>query len=317
MQAIVRIRKSAILRQSILVGVALAASGLASAQLLPPRSKGMLTLEYVYASNGQWTDAQGNDRRDWRVSRKVSVSAQMVAENHSPVAALLSGTAAEKQDMAGREQRTQRGAQKVAPMMADIEAVMQKCGEDEACMEREAMRLASTMDEGAIRSAGQDAAAAGRPMNNNYQLWRVATYDGRYTADELYNAALADPDCLSAPRSQCVSQTTRKGNGPIPVTNTPLAVMMEVDGPGKRLYISLPIAAGNMPVTRTVTGEPSDGKPGTFPDQMPFPWTRIKPIAVPIPQGLDKANGIQRVKIDGEAGEGGTLTVSWRFALTR
>ena len=305
------------LRQWILVGIALAAPALASAQLLPPRSKGTLTLEYVYASSGQWADAQGNDRRDWRVSRRVSVSAQMVAENHSPVAALLTGTAAEKQGMAGREQRTQRGAQKVAPMMADIEAVMQKCGEDEACMEREAMRLASTMDEGAIRSAGQDAAAAGRPMNNHYQLWRVATYDGRYTVDELYNAALADPDCLSAPRSQCVSQTTRKGSGPIPTTQTPLAVMMEVDGPGKRLHISLPIAAGNMPVTRTVTGKPGDGKPGSFLDQMTFPWTRIKPIVVSIPQGLANANGTQSVKIAGEFGDGGTLTINWRFALTR
>jgi hypothetical protein len=154
-------------------------------------------------------------------------------------------------------------------------------------------------------------------MNNNYQLWRVATYGGRYTADELYNAALADPDCLSAPRSQCVSQTTRKGSGPIPVTNTPLAVMMEVDGPGKRLHINLPIAAGNMPVTRTVTGKPGDGKPGTFPDQMLFPWTRIKPIVVSIPQGLDKATGTQRVKIDGERGEGGALTINWRFVLSR
>lgn len=312
-----RLRKLQIPLQWIVAALALAAPGLASAQLLPPRSQGTLTIEYVYTSSGQWADAEGNDRRDWRVSRKVTVNAQMVAENHSPVAALLPGTAAEKQDMANRQALATRGAQKNAPVMADIEAVMRKCGEDEACMEREAIKLASTMDAGAIRSAGADAAAAGRPMNNHYQLWRAARYDGRYTADELYNNALADPDCLTAPRMQCVSQIKRQGGGPIPTTKTPLAVMMEVDGPGKRLHISLPMAAGNMPVTRTVTGKVPDGKTGTFPDQMTFPWTRIKPIVVTIPQGLNNANGTQKVKIEGERGEGGTLTINWRFVMSR
>jgi len=305
------------MRASVIVTLSLTTAGLASAQVLPPRTKGLLTLDYIFQSSGQWSDAQGNDRRDWRVSRKITVNATMVAENPSPVAALLPGTAAEKAELAGRQQRAASGAQKVAPMMASIERLLEKCGDDEACMERESTALASSMDVDAVRSAGVDAAAAGRPLNNHYQLWRVATYDGRYVADELYNAALADPDCLTAPRSQCVSQTVRKGSGPIPTSATPLAVMMEVDGPGKRLQISLPVASGNMPVTRTVTGKVPDGKPGTFTDQLTFPWTRLKPVVVTIPGGLDNANGTQTVKVEGERGEGGTLTVAWSFTLAK
>ena len=296
---------------------AFAVADTALAQLLPPGSRGTLTVDYRYQSSGTEADPDGNDRRDWRVTRQVSITAQMVAEPHSAVEALLPGTAAEKADLEDRRQRAASGLRKVTPMMGDIQRLLQKCGEDEACMQRESMALANTMDKDTMRSAGEDAAAAGGPLNNHYQLWRVGTYGGRYTADELYNAALADPDCLSAPRSQCVSQTVRKGSGPLPTVDTPLAVMMEVDGPGKRLQISLPVAHGNLPVTRTVTGKVPDGKTGTFPDQMSFPWTRLKPVVVTIPGGLDSANGTQTVKVEGERDEGGTLTVTWRFVLAK
>lgn len=292
-------------------------TGTATAQLVAPQTKGMLTLEYVYESSGQWADAQKNDRRDWRVNRTVSLSAQMVAEKPSPYAALLPGTGDEKRDLADRQQRIVSGNQKLAPMMGDIQKLMAKCGDDEACMERETKLLASLMDKSAVRSAGEDAAAAGRAMDNRYQLWRVSTYSGRYNADEVYNAALADPDCLSEPRVQCVSQQKRSGNGPVPTTQTPLAVMMEVDGPGKRLHIGLPVASGNMPVTRAVTGKLRDGKTGTFAEQLSFPWTRLKPLMVSIPNGLHEASGTQRLKIDGEFGEGGTLTVNWKFVVAR
>jgi hypothetical protein len=306
------------MRKMRLVAALVVLSGCANpawAQLVSPKTKGTLTIDYRYQSSGQEADEQGNDHRDWRVSRQVSISALMVAENHSPVAALLQGTAAEKNDLAARQKQIATGAQKVAPMMAEIESIMQKCGDDEACMERESTNLAGTMDEKAIRSAGEDAAAAGRPMNNNYQLWRVSTYSGRYTADELYNASLADPDCM--PSMRCVSQTVRKGSGAIPVNSTPLAVMMEVDGPGKRLHISLPMASGNMPVTRTVTGKVRDGKTGTFTDQFGFPWTSVKPVVVSLPNGLNNASGTQSVKIAGERGEGGTLTIEWRFVQAK
>lgn len=295
-----------------IIAMALGASGVASAQILPAKSKGILTVDYTFTSEGKWTDAQHNDNRDWHVSRKVSLTAQMVAQSPSPVAALLPGDGGRK-DMASRKARIESGNQKLQPMMGDIQKIMQKCGEDAACMQREASKMVGGMDMNAARAAGQDAAAAAGGMGSNYQIWQVSTYSGRYTADETYNNALADPDCLKAARAQCVSQTTRKGSGPAPVNDSPLAVMMEVDGPGKRLQVNLPIAAGNMPITRTVTGKVPDGKTGTFPDQMLFPWTRIQPVTVAIPDGLDKANGTQKVKIDGEFGEGGTLTISWRF----
>ncbi len=307
-------------RPLIFMALAFLAASASQAQLVAPQTRGTLSVDYIYESTGQETDAQQNDRRDWRVHRKVSITAQMVAEKHSPVAALLPATAAEKKDMADRQQRVVSGSQKAAPMMADIQKVMERCGGDEACMQREAMKLAGTMDQGAMRSAGEDAAAAGRPMNNNYQMWKLVSYTGTYSADKVYNNALADPDCLSAPRSQCVSQQTRKGTGPVPQADgkvSPLAAMMEVDGPGKRLHISLPLTAGKMPITRTVTGKVPDGKTGTFPDQLAVPWTRIKSVAASIPAGLNNASGTEKVKIDGQRGDNGTFLINWRFVLAR
>ena len=308
------------LRSLTFVALALMAASATQAQLVAPQTRGTLSVDYIYESAGQETDAQQNDKRDWRVSRKVSVVAQMMAEKHSPVAALLPATAAEKKDLADRQQRAVSGAQKASPMMSDIQKVMERCGDDEACMQREAMKLAGTMDPGAMRSAGEDAAAAGRPMSNSYQMWKLVAYTGTYSADEVYNNALADPDCLSAPRSQCVSQQTRKGSGPVPPADgkaSPLVAMMEVDGPGKRLHISLPLTAGKMPITRTVTGKVPDGKTGTFPDQLTVPWTRIKAVAVSIPAGLNNASGTEKIKIDGQRGESGTLLINWRFVLAR
>lgn len=296
----------------LVLAVVAAASG-ARAQLVPPRTQGTLTVEYLYQSAGKAADPQGNDHRDWRVSRRVGITVKMVAENPSPVAALLPATAGQQAVLGERQDLAARGAGKAMPMMADIQQLLAKCGEDEACMQREGARLAGGMNTAAMRSAGEDAAAAARPMSRGFQLWRTVSYEGRYVADELYNAALADPDCLAAPRSRCVSQTRRAASGPIPITNNPQVAMLEVDATGQRLHVGLPIAAGNLPVTRTVTGKVPDGSTGTFADQMPFPWTRIQPLQVRLSAGLDGASGSQQVQIAGERGEGGTLSIRWQF----
>jgi hypothetical protein len=303
--------------QTIALAVCALGGGLvpthARAQLLPPGTKATLDVEYAYSSSGR--QSTPNDQYDWQVNRKVAYTVQLVADKPSPYAGFLPATAADKKDLDQRQARSASSLQKAAPMMADIQKLMAKCGEDAACIERETTKLAGSMDKAAIRSAGADAAAAGTGFDNHYQLWKPVSHSGTYSADELHVAAVADPDCLKAPKMQCVSQQAIKGKGALSQAGTgPL----EVDGPGKRLHINLLLSGGAMPVTRSVTGKVQDGvKAGSFPDNMRFAWARIKPLVVAIPNGLDKASGTEKIKIDGERGESGTLTISWLFKLAR
>jgi hypothetical protein len=300
------------LNRAALAALSLAITG-AQAQLLPPGTKGTLDVEYTFTSSGR--ESTPNDQYDWQVKRQVLYTVQLVADKHSPYAGFLPATAADKKDLDQRQTRSASGMQKVAPMMADIEKLMAKCGDNEACMEREATKLAGSMDKTAVRSAGEDAAAAGTNFSNHYQLWKPVSHTGTYSADELHVAAVADPDCLKAPKMQCVSQQVIKGKGSLSQAGTG---PVEVDGPGKRMHINLLVSGGPMPVTRTVSGKVQDGvKAGSFPDNMRFPWTRIKPLVVAIPNGLEKASGTEKIKIDGERGESGTLTINWLFKLAR
>lgn len=285
----------------------------AHAQLLPPGTKGTLEVEYRYTSSGTQSTTDG--QYDWQVKRQVLYSVQLVADKPSPYPGFLPATEADKRDLGQRQARAASGMEKVAPMMADIEKLMAKCGENEACLQRQAVRLAATMDQSVVRSAGADAAAAGTNVSNRYQIWKPLSYAGTYSTDELHVAAVADPDCLKAPKMRCVSQQVVKGQGRL---SQPGTGPLEIDGPGQRMHINLLVSGGPMPVTRTVSGKIQDGfKAGSFPDNLRFPWTRIQPLVVAIPSGLERASGTEKVKVDGERGESGTLTITWLFRLAR
>ncbi len=90
----------------------------------------------TYMNRGKTQDV--NDLHEWRVKRTVKISADMVAQAAQPMPS-------DAGDGCGPDRRSEErnsahgsasGAQNMAPMMGDIQAIMAKCGEDEACIEK-------------------------------------------------------------------------------------------------------------------------------------------------------------------------------------
>ena len=65
----------------------------------------------------------------------------------------------------------------MAPMMADVQAIVARCGDDEKCIERETMKLGASMSGTAQLNAdlkmGKETAAVMRPGADRYQRWQA------------------------------------------------------------------------------------------------------------------------------------------------
>lgn len=304
------------MRVVILTAISMAHAAAANAQwLVAPGTEGTLAVEYEFTSAGKTSD--GNDDREWQVSRKLNVTARLVADRVSPVSGARPMEASTQQALNNRQARAASGQQKMAPLMADVEKLLAKCGEDEACMERESMRLLGGMDRQTVRSAGADAAAAARPMDSRYQPWKLVVVSGNYAVDETHAARLADPLCRGQPNMQCVTRETRSGGGPLSaIAPGPLHGVisaLEVDGMGKDMHLTLPMPVPPLRIKRTVTTTSPEVKAGTFTGAM-VPFSKsVKPIVVPLPGGLRGASGTQRIPVQGGGADSGTLTIRWRF----
>jgi len=303
------------------VGVNAAAQGLA-----PPGAKGTLTVEYLYDHSGQ---AIGKERQDrWRVKRSVQIEAQLVAgkPGSAPTMQPLDAQQLGKID----QQRAQfdKVNQAMAPSAGGVQAVMARCGNDEACMERETMKLAMAMagsqDKAAMQNLGRETSAVMAPDAAKYQVWGAVSQRGRYTIDETLQRKVVDPLCHKVPGLLCTHDTVRKGGGELTAAASSLAAV-EVDLRTNKLALRLPIPVGALPFSQTTTtDEPQpNGKPPAPKSETAQFVLRttvdgkispVKALVVPLSGAAWRSQaGEQTVQLPGGGAEGGQLVVRWRF----
>lgn len=295
---------------------AMAVCGAAQAQLLVAKgAKGTLSVQYEYSSVGKKADKY--DPAEWRVQRTIKLVVPMTADQPQAGPSLHVMDAAYAADMEKKKGQVQELHKTMAPSMAEMMKIAERCGENEACIENAIREYSMTMDKSTIEKGKAQAAAASTMAGPRYQVWQPVSQHGTYAVDETYRAQTGDPLCMSKPKQRCSREETRKGGGDIPAPagskNASMA-MLEVDSVNKDALIRLPIPLGALTYTRQVNSDFPDEKSGTSSGTLPSMAGQQKSLTVALPGDLRAASGTQSFKVDGAQGEGGTLTISWQFA---
>ncbi|ODV09646.1 MAG: hypothetical protein ABT20_10250 [Rubrivivax sp. SCN 70-15] len=287
-----------------------------------------LTVEYVYESAGKKQDRI--DLHEWRVRRMARLTADLVAQAPTPLPTMQPLDAGQTADLNAKAAKGQAAAAPMAPLMAGAEQIMARCGDDEACVTRETMKLGSSMSgtpslNQAMR-AGQEIEAMSRPGAPRYQAWRAIGQKGDYAIDERVHIVHGDPICMSLPRARCTRDESRQGAGAIPpppdASRSTGVAAFELDRAKNTLTLMLPVPLMPMPYMETiVTDEPAGTHSVPTPRgpqarQLAFRTGAAgQPVTLPLSGGWRSQAGERVIPLEGRAGEGGTLTVRWRLSV--
>ncbi len=290
----------------------LAVCGAAHAQLLVSKgAKGTLSVQYEYSSAGAKKDKY--EPANWRVLRTIKLAVPMSAEPAAAVSSLREADPAYMAEMDKKKGHIQDLHKTMAPTMSDMMKIAERCGEDEACVERAIQDYGKTMDKATIEKGRSQANAASAMSGPRFQVWMPVSQKGTYSVDETYHAETSDPACSGKPKQRCTRDETRKGGGEIPASES--AAMLEVDGTGKELLIKLPIPLGALSFTKQVISNFPDEASGTSQGTLPPMAGKQKTITATLPGDLRSASGTETYKVDGAGGEGGTMKVTWQFTM--
>jgi hypothetical protein len=210
---------------------------------------------------------------------------------------------------------------------------MAKCGDNEACITRESQKLGEAMrgtpKMDAAMQAKKDAQARSTPDAPRYQAWHATAQKGSYLIDETVHVSIPDPGCHNRPRQRCTRDEVRKGSGDITVprdAKNPGAAAglsaVEVDTSKNTLTLRLPVPLLPLAYTETITTDEPAGSRDTPTPKGPQKKQHFlrtsstsdnKPVTVALKGGWRSQAGEQVVPLKGEFGNGGNLTVRWRF----
>jgi hypothetical protein len=291
----------------------------AHAELLVARgAKATLHVTYEYTATGNYVSSSKDNTKSWKVRRTVELTTQMVADAQQPIGVMHKQDASQVADMQNKQALAESAQRKMSPMANDMMKLAEKCGSDEACLQREVMSYANTSNTAQAMSARSEVASLTKQSGPRYQLWKSTGQSGIYSVDETYSRQVFEMTCNKTDK-QCKSEEIRKGAGEIPPPlngkSTSGATMIEVDSVKKDMAIMLPVPLAPLTDERKLTtiipGERSATTKGTVPNI----FGAIKPITVSISSGGGSASGTETIKLNGADGEGGTLVAKWQFVV--
>jgi hypothetical protein len=293
---------------------ALLASGTAHSQAFVPKgTKGTLTVNYEYSAVGK--NADKSEPAEWRIARTLTLVVPMSAEAEQP----LSATRVDKDQKASADKKLAQVAtvqKKLEPTMNDMMKIAERCGEDEACIEKAITEYSNTMDPSLIKSTKADVDAVVKLDAPRYQMWQGLSQKGTYSVDETHRAKTSDPLCSGKPGNQCTREETRKGGGVVPSlasAKDSTIAQLEFDTVKKDVYITLPIPFAGLGFTKQVTSNFPDEKSGTSKDELRNLPGKVPPVTAAVAGDARTVSGTQTLKVVGKDAEGGTLTVKWQF----
>jgi hypothetical protein len=304
---------------------------------VPAGTKATLSVDYVYESAGKKRSEGMYDPYEWNVKRSAKLVAELAAQPPTAMPTVQAIDASQMAELKDKSAKAQSVATQMAPMMADAEKIMAKCGDNEACITREAQKMGAAMQGtpkmAAAMSAKKDAQDLGKPDAPRYQAWRPTAQKGSYVIDETVHISVTDPICMSRPRQRCTRDETRKGSGDIPLPpdakKSPGATAgfssVELDTSKSTLTVALPVPMFLLPYTEIITTDEPAGTHDTptpkGPQQKLHRFrvnaagdvTHDKPLTVALKGNGRSQTGEQVVALKGAFGDAGKLTVRWRF----
>lgn len=315
----------------IAVVLPLAAQAHAADAFAPVGAKATLTVEYRFEAKGKKQDKY--DLHEWNVKRGADVVAELVAQKPQPLSMMKAPEAGQMAKITQQQGQAQKMATQMAPMMADVQAIMARCGDNEKCIERETMKmgaaLSGTQQLDDTLKLGKETAAVMQPGANRYQRWQAGNQKASYTLDESWHVVHADPICLTLPKARCTHDMTRKGGGEM--APTPSLAQAEVDVQSSTMLLQLPVPQALLAYVEThSTDEPQGTHDTATPKGAQKGQTALRLTAdgksipalltVPLKGGWRSQAGEQAVSLGagawhGAPGEPGKLTVRWRLNL--
>lgn len=307
-----------------LLGPLALAAPAAAQQLAPANAKGTLTVEYIYESSGTERERGSIGSTTWRAKRSATIAAEVYALPANDIPVLHDQTAALAQAQRKVDQ-AKAITDRVADPIAAAKAIGERCGDDEACFEREGMKLAQQMQAkgqiGAVRDAAGDMAKLAG-AGSRYQYWGGNFGTGSFAIDENVQITVLDPG-THAPVTNTI---LRQGSGALPAAVKGVKIPtrgrgnltgVEFDSAGNTLALKLPVP-GLTPGTETITG-PENARSKSL--MLDFPVTAPgddKPLIVPITSKDWRNQSGQHVInfTKGRWQEKGRLTIRWRFTAS-
>lgn len=311
-------------RSAFLTALMFAHAAMATAQpapLVPAKTTGTIDVTYEFTSTGKRGPSQDQVlvSKVWNVRRTATVSVQLVADRPSPLPQLAKLTGARADREKERQAAAVKAGKDVAPMMASAEAIMKKCGEDEACLAAEAMKMGAAMNPNQMATAKKSVDAAATMGDATFQVWRGNGSSATFTVTESMTVRDRDPLCMELAGGTCTTSTNGSASGPVvppPGGKDPYASAMpvvELDGPSGALTLMLPGPAGIASVSVTTKSD-RPREPGGTSKATRKLATGIEPFTVPCPGACRTLSGTKTVPMtDDLSGEPGTLTVTWTF----
>ena len=306
-------------------------------------TKAVLTVDYAYASSGRKSSEGMYDPYEWKVERTVSLEARLAAQAPTAMPTVQAIDSSQMAQLQGKSRKAQAIGTQMAPMHMDIEKMVARCGDDEACMTREIQKMGSAMANdpakmAAIQGTKKDVDALTAPDALRYQAWRPTAQKGTYRIDERVHISNPDPICMAKPRHRCTREETRIGSGEVPVPAAAYAKgnegaaaglsAAEVDAAKGTLTLTLPAPLGMLAYTETITTDEPEGthdKPTPKGAHKREAFFRVsgtgsgfmheKPLTVALKGGWRSQQGEYTVPLKGSFGDAGTLHVRWRFAV--
>jgi len=305
---------------AILCGLSLAVAPATADPFSPPKSKATLTLTYTLTGGG--TDRPDSHEREviWSVQNRYDVKATLVAEKPSGFGGMHKPDAAETAGMQQRQAAAEAGAQNMQGMMEMAQQIMAKCGEDEACITQETMKMSQQIDpnDPKLKAAKQNIETASAMPGNRYQLFSTGPQSGSYQVTEKAHEAYFDAACSLKNQTPCAFDTAVSGQGKLtdPQGNTSfkLGVMAEVDTKSGSLVFTMPVP-GFAKVKKSVTSQSKAVKTGTSEATRTLKASQLGGEQITVSCGECKsASGTVTRDVEDELlGRPAKLVIDWKF----
>lgn len=183
----------------------------------PTPENGNATLIVTFELKGTGIDRPASKEKNvtWTVENRYTVTATMAARKPSGFGAFHKPDAAEQAREAERAAAAGAAAGSMQSMMDQAEQIMKLCGDDEACITRESMKMSQGVDMSSpeMQAAKSNVAAASVMPQARYQIFEPVTQSATFAVKEVAHEAYYDAACSPATEASCSIDTTVSGQG--------------------------------------------------------------------------------------------------------
>ena len=286
----------------------------------PENATATLTMNFELIGGGEDLPESHERHVTWKVADRFTVTATMTAAKPGGFATMHPPDAGEQAREAERLAAVNSAGTNMQSMMEQAQKIAELCGDDEACMQAEVLKMSQGVDMSSpeMQAAQADIAAASAMPGARYQMFMPGTQTGTFAVEESARAAYFDAACSLDTEARCVSETVVRGEGATGfgdgATEVPTGAMAELDLEAGSLMLSL-TAPGFATAEKTVTSADPEVESGTTEtvrsvslDDMPD-----GPIEVSCGACRTASGSFEREVDDQLLGYPAKLVVTWSF----